>query len=363
MRRTAMRILYVITGLGQGGAERVVCDLADEMCQRGHDVKIAYLTGSVITQPLHQEIELIKIGLTNIFSLTKAYMTLSNIIKSYQPDIIHSHMVHANILTRLVKLLTPMNRLISTAHSSNEGGTLRMLAYRLTNHLADVSTNVSNTAVASFEARHAVPKGAMETLYNGVNFDGFNYDPQAKSKVKDELALDKDSKLILAVGRFSEAKNYFNLLRAIESLKKRRVSSFVLLIAGDGELRLKIEKLIKELALDKEVILLGSRSDIPTLMSACDVFVLSSDYEGLPTVLIEALACQANVVSTDVSGAHEIVGDYGKIVPIKQPEALAKAMEAALLIEQKNILGCQYAKSKFDLTLIANDWLEIYHDK
>lgn len=55
-----MRILYVITGLGQGGAERVVCDLADEMCQRGHDVKIANLTGSGITQPLHQEIGLIK---------------------------------------------------------------------------------------------------------------------------------------------------------------------------------------------------------------------------------------------------------------------------------------------------------------
>lgn len=358
-----MRILYVITGLGQGGAERVVCDLADEMCQRGHDVKIAYLTGSGITQPLHQEIELIKIGLTNIFSLTKAYMTLSKIIKSYQPDIVHSHMVHANILTRLVKLLTPMNRLISTAHSSNEGSAIRMLAYRLTNHLADVSTNVSYTAVACFEARYAVPKGRMKTVYNGVNFDGFNYDPQASNKIKDELALDKDSKLILAVGRFNEAKNYFNLLMAIKSLKKRSVPPFVLLIAGDGELRLKIERFIKELALDTEVILLGSRSDISTLMSACDVFVLSSDYEGLPTVLIEALACQANIVSTDVSGAHEIVGSYGKIVPTKQPEALAEAIEATLLIQQKNILGCQHAKSKFDLTLIANHWLKIYYDK
>ena len=358
-----MRILYVITGLGQGGAERVVCDLADEMCQRGHDVKIAYLIGNELTQPRHQEIELIKVGLTSIFSLAKAYMTLSNIIKSYQPNIVHSHMVHANILTRLVKLLTPMNRLISTAHSSNEGSALRMLAYRLTNHLADVSTNVSNTAVACFETRHAVAKGSMKTIYNGVNFDGFNYNPQAKNEIKDEFVLDKDSKLILAVGRFNEAKNYFNLLMAIKSLKNRSVPPFVLLIAGDGELRLEIENAIKELALDKEVILLGSRSDIAILMSACDVFVLSSDYEGLPTVLIEALACQANVVSTDVSGAHEIVGSYGKIVPIKQPDALAKAIEATLLIEQKNILGCQHAKSKFDLQLIANNWLKIYHDK
>lgn len=358
-----MKILYVITGLGQGGAERVVCDLADEMIGKGHQVKIAYFVGNILTRPKYNDIELIKIGLTNIVSLPAAYISLSKIIKGYQPDIVHSHMVHANILTRLVKIITPMNKLISTAHNSNEGGVLRMLAYRITNHLADVSTNVSDTAVASFESRYAVPKGGMKTIYNGVDFVDFSYRMHAKAEIIDELGLDKNSKLILAVGRFNEAKNYCNLLMAIKTLKNGSATSFVLIIAGDGELRSEIEALIVELEIEKEVILLGRRSDIPTLMSACDTFVLSSDYEGLPTVLIEALACQANVVSTDVSGAREILDGYGSIVPIQKPEALAKAIEANLLIKQKNVLGRQYAKDKFDIKIISDEWVEIYHEK
>jgi len=358
-----MKILYVITGLGQGGAERVVCDLADAMVQKGHQVRIVYFVGEVLTRPTCEGIELMKVSLTNIISLPAAYILLSKTIKSYQPDVVHSHMVHANILTRLVKIVTPINRLISTAHSSNEGGALRMLAYRLTNRLADVSTNVSNTAVASFESRYAVPKKGMKAIYNGVNFDDFSYSTQAKIAIKNELGLDQNCKVILAVGRFNKAKNYLNLLKSIRFLKNANSIAFVLIIAGDGELRSEIERHIIELELDKEVILLGRRSDISTLMSACDTFVLSSDYEGLPTVLIEALACQANVVSTDVSGAREILDGYGSIVPIRKPEALAKAIEANLLIEQKNILGRQYAKDKFDIKIISDEWVEIYHEK
>ena len=103
-----MKILYVITGLGQGGAERVVCDLADEMYIRGNKVKIAYLTGDILTRPAHKEIELIKINLNSIIAFPVAYLNLSRLIRNYKPDIVHAHMVHANILTRLVRMATPI---------------------------------------------------------------------------------------------------------------------------------------------------------------------------------------------------------------------------------------------------------------
>lgn len=358
-----MKILYVITGLGQGGAERVVCDLADEMYKRGHDVKIAYLTGNILTSPIYKEIELYSVGLNDFISLPMSYFNLSKFIRKYKPDVVHSHMVHANIMTRLVKLLTPMSKLISTAHSSNEGGLLRMLAYRSTNCLAELSTNVSNTAVKSFESKYAVSKGEMETIYNGIRFDSFNYNPQANQEIKYELGLNIDTKLVLAVGRFSKAKNYLNLLSAIKNLKDKYSLPFILLVAGDGELRDEIEAFVSKLNITENVILLGRRKDIPTLMSACDVFVLSSDYEGLPTVVIEALACQAQVVSTDVSGVHEIIDIYGKIVPVRNADALAQAISESLLIKNKNILGYQYVKGKFDINIISDEWVDIYHEK
>ena len=358
-----MKILYVITGLGQGGAERVVCDLADKMYEKGHQVKIAYLTGEVLTRPNTTNIELIKVNLNNMILLIPAYIKFKKIIEKYQPDVVHSHMVHANILARLIRTTTPMAKLICTAHNSNEGGCIRKLAYRITHNLADLTTNVSRTAVSSFEIDRAVPKGGMKCVYNGVDFNSFMYNSSAREEIIKELTLKIDRKIILAVGRFNEQKNYPNLLKAVSYLKKHTTEDFLLLIAGDGELREEIEALIVELDISDEVILLGRRNDIPTLMSACDVFVLSSDYEGLPTVLIEALACQAQVVSTEVSGVHEIVGTYGKIVPTKTPISLASAVKDRLQNSNKNVFAHQHVKNKFDLDLISDKWLKIYNEK
>ncbi|SPJ22140.1 N-acetylgalactosamine-N, N'-diacetylbacillosaminyl-diphospho-undecaprenol 4-alpha-N-acetylgalactosaminyltransferase [Prolinoborus fasciculus] len=271
-------------------------------------------------------------------------------------------MVHANILTRLIRLSTPIKKLICTAHNSNEGSFLRMALYRITHNLADLTTNVSNTAVYSFEKKKAVPKNTMRTVYNGINFTRFKYSSVAKQELFNELNLKDNTKIILAVGRLNQQKNYPNLLRAIKLLNDKYTEPFMLLIAGDGELRLYIEKLINELNLNNFVLLLGRRSDIPKLMSACDVFVLSSDYEGLPTVLIEALACQAHTVSTDVSGAAEVLKDNGVIVPINNPEELFKAIEALLKKNYKNSLGFKYAYETFDLQIISEKWLNIYNE-
>lgn len=360
-----MKILYVITGLGQGGAERVVCDLADKMHENGCQVKIAYLTGDVLTHPSSKEIELIKINLNGIVTLPIAYLNLSRLIKQYKPDVIHSHMVHANLLLRFIRLLLPIKKLISTAHSSNEGGGVRMILYRLTHNLADITTNVSNTATMSFEKKKAVPKNGMITVYNGINLNNFRYDPTAREKINLEFGLKSGTNIVLAVGRFNKLKNYPNLLNSINILKRKTHLPFILLIAGDGELREDIEKLIKELKLQDNVILLGRRSDIPSLMSACDIFVLSSDYEGLPTVLIEALACQAHVVSTDVSGAREIIGENcGKIVQINDSYALANAIhDISLNGTSRNILGKTYIDQKFNLDKVAGKWMSIYNEK
>ena len=358
-----MKILYVITGLGQGGAERVVCDLANSMFEKGHDVKIAYLTGDVLTKPIHSEIELININLNGLMTLPSAYQKLSKIIKNYQPDVVHAHMIHANIFTRLVRIITPIKKLICTAHSANEGGRLRMVLYRMTHPLSDITTNVSNVASNAYIERKAVPKNGIITVYNGVNFNNFKYSNLARLSVEKELYLDSSTKIILAVGRFHYAKNYPNLLSAIKILKKNYPLSFKLLIAGDGELRVEIEQLIDQLDLSNEVVLLGRRNDIPKLMSACDVFVLSSDYEGLPTVLIEAMACQAQVVSTDVSGAEEILKDNGEIVHVNDPEQLAQSMVLLLERNEKNKTGYEYVYNKFNLNMISEQWLDIYYEK
>lgn len=358
-----MKILYVITGLGQGGAERVVCDLADEMYIRGNNVKIAYLTGNILTRPTHKEIELIKINLNSIVALPIAYLNLSRLIKKYKPDVIHSHMFHANIISRLSRIFVKIPRLINTAHSSNEGGSIRMLLYKITDTFSDLTTNVSEYATHQFVKLKATPATRIKTVYNGVDFEKFKFDPNAIQSVRSELNLDQKVKIILSVGRFHSAKNYPNLIKAV-SLLRTHLDNFVLLIAGEGELRGELEQIIAHENLSDNVTLLGSRSDISQLMSACDVFVLSSDYEGLPTVLIEALGCEANIVTTDVSGAREIVADNGYIVPIRDSLVISKALYKVLTTNnsERNKQGRLFAQDKFDLEKVAAFWVDLYNE-
>lgn len=359
-----MNILYIITGLGRGGAEKVLCDLADRVHDKGHKVKIIYFIGEAFTLPKNKNIEIKKVTLNNIFDLFNFYKKLRKEIKNFIPDVIHCHMFHANIILRLLRLIMPMKYLINSAHSSNEGGKFRMLLYRVTHNLADLTTNVSLYASQEFIKFKAVPYGEIKTIYNGVDFNKYKYDETARLKIKSELNLDPDKKIILSVARFNKAKNIPNLLLSIKKLIVK-YDNFILLVAGDGELRKEIEELIEDYKLNNFIRLLGVRNDIPVLMSACDIFVLSSDYEGLPTVLIEALGCQSNIVSTDCSGVREIVDQYGSVVPIKNSDALSDALLKILLKDNlpRNIAGNIYVRDKFDLEKIAIQWINIYSEK
>lgn len=362
-----MKILYVITGLGQGGAERVVCDLADKLYEKGNDVKIAYLTGDILTKPSHQEIELIKINLNSLLLFPLAYIKLSKVIKNFEPDVVHSHMVHANIFTRLIRAVTPIKKLICTAHNSDEGGRLRMLAYRFTHNLADLTTNVSNEAVQAFIEKKAVPDSDIITTYNGIDLSRFFYNSEAKNKILNELNINTNSYLILAVGRFSEQKDYPNLLHAFKILKNKSIGVIKLIIAGDGELRSEIEKIIDELDLKQDIYLLGRRSDIPDLMSAADLFVLSSKYEGFGLVVAEAMACKTLVVATDCGGVAEVLNNNQFLVQPSNHEKLANKIFDTLSLndtsKQKNIVkNFNHIKNNFCLKMIVEKWDRLYHD-
>lgn len=353
-----MKILYVITGLGLGGAERVVVDLSEQMSLLGHDVKIAYLKGEAIVKPISTDIELVALEFEGISSLILASKKYKAVVKEFNPDVVHAHMIHANIFARLNRPGTGVPKLICTAHNSNEGGKLRMLAYRYTNHLSDINTNVSQEASQSLIDKGAFTSDNLITIYNGISLSKFN-------KIKSTIELNSKGISFLSVGRFNEQKDYPNLLKAVAILKNKTQLDIKFYIAGDGELRSFLESLIEELGIENEVILLGKRSDIPHLLSKANFFVLPSKHEGLPTVVIEAMACSCYVIATDCGGSAEILGDTGKLVSIQNSEALAGAMETALSLDKHDIeLNNQKARlrieEKFSLESSVQKWLEIY---
>ena len=356
-----MKILYVLTGLGLGGAEKVVIDIADQMNNLGHDVKIAYLTGKVVVRPQSNSIQLIPLGLDSFVDFYKASKQYHKLLKHFQPDVIHAHMVHANIFTRLNRIISHNYKLISTAHSNNEGGQTRMLAYRLTHYLSDVTTNVSNKASQEFVKRHAVPANGIVTVYNGIDLKKFTYTSPTVDKLKDKITY-------IAVGRFHAAKDYPNLLNAFLELKNKQLHrEMELLIVGqtDDVIYPKLQEFIIKNKLESIVKILGKKDNIPELLSHANCFILSSKYEGFGLVVAEAMASGTFVIATDCGGTAEIMGDTGILVRPQDSQALAQAMQQALSltdeqIEVNNKRARKRIEELFSLEKSVEKWLEIY---
>ncbi|MBU1297374.1 MAG: glycosyltransferase [Gammaproteobacteria bacterium] len=357
-----MKILIVITGLGMGGAEHVVVNLADSLSARGYSVKIVYLTGEAVVLPKNTDIEIFSVGMKSINSFFFAYFKLYKIIKKFKPDVVHGHMFHANLITRLLRLSVKIPKLISTAHSNNEGGKLRMLAYRLTNNLADGFTNVSQDAVDTFVRRGAAPQGRMQSVVNGIDLNRFSFDPEVRIIKRTELNCHKN--IILAVGRLDTPKDYPNLLNAIKILSEKR-NDFKVLIAGDGRLKEMLEMMAINLNIANFVNFIGVRHDVHELMSAADIFVLSSSWEGFGLVVAEAMACERIVVATDCGGVREVVDTCGFLVPPENSLLLARSLGNALDLSytdrsKHGILARQRIIDKFSLDSNINSFIKMY---
>lgn len=327
-----MRILFVITGLGMGGAENVVSNLADELVKLDHEVKIAYLTGEVLVAPKNSDVEIVSIGMDSVKDFAKSYIKLRQIVKIFKPDVVHSHMFHSNIIARLLRLSINIPKVVSTAHSSNEGGKSRMMAYRLTDSLTDVSTNVSKEAVDSYIFKKATKLGRMIPIANGIDTHKFFYNAKERKKHREQLNI-ANKKMILCVGRLDKPKDYPNLLSAISLLKESR-QDFKVFIVGAGPLKEELEDRVEVLNIADYVSFLGMRRDVNDLMSASDVYVMSSAWEGFGLVVAEAMACERLVVATDCGGVGEVISSNGFLVEPKNSILLAQELNKALELSE-----------------------------
>lgn len=361
-----MKILLAITGLGMGGAEKQVCDLADTYSSLGHDVTILSMQGEPILKPQCTSVDILSLRMKkSVSGFISAYLKTKKVIKNLEPDVVHSHMVHANIFMRLVRLTTVIKRLICTAHSSNEGGGLRMLAYRLTQRQGDLLTNVSEEAAEAFVDKGACTPDRIIALHNGIDTSKYRFSEESRLTYRRKIGVNADETLILAVGRLTEAKDYPNLLNAFASLLLTTERKVKLAIIGDGDKRQELKIFAEELGIEDKVNFLGLSHQVPPWMSAADIFVLSSAWEGFGLVVAEAMATERVTVATDSGGVGEVVSKYGFLVPPRDSQALSGALKQALTMseDEKQHLGLRarrHVMKHYSLTAASKKWLDLY---
>ncbi|WP_444859527.1 glycosyltransferase [Cupriavidus pinatubonensis] len=360
---TPMRILLVATGLKVGGAEHQVVALARAFLARGHAVAILSLSpGREIDVPTDAYVVELNMSKTPA-GIARALWQARGLVKSWRPDVIHAHMIHANVFARLLTRVVQCPPLVCTAHSFREGGRLRMVTYRLTDRWSALTTHVSEDGRKGMVTSGAVQANRISVIPNGIDIERFRPTAALRGATRARLGISAGTRLALNVGRLVPEKAQDLLLRAFSQIGPVTLPVH-LLIAGGGPLQQVLADQIVALGLTSRVTLLGPRDDVPALLNAADTFVLSSEIEGLPMVLVEALASGCPAVATDAPGVREVLHDQGTIVPRGDATALAAALDAALRQGRGSTAGEAARRAqviaRFSIDAVAQRWLAIY---
>lgn len=345
-------------------------DLACGFATRGWRVQVVSMLpagGPLVGKLKDRGVTVASLGMKPSAPNPLVVRALARILQSFGTDILHSHMVKANLLGRLAANSAGTPVQISTAHNTVEGGWWVKWAYRFTDSMADLTTNVSRKSVARYVEIGAVPPERITLVRNGLDLTPFEADPALRSKYRRELGLD-GTFVWIAVGRLAEQKDYANMLQAFSGLSETR-PEVRLLIVGKGPEQAHIERQIHSARLVDRVQLLGQRADVPALLNASDAYVMSSAWEGAPIVLLEAAASRLPIVTTDVGGNRELVDDgkSGLIVPPRNPVALQEAMMRIITAStdqraEMGRAGRRRTETEFGLDRILDQWEEIYFD-
>jgi glycosyltransferase involved in cell wall biosynthesis len=357
-----MRIAYMLTSLGMGGAERQVVALAERMKARGHAVALILLRERQPEEwPTTVDLVCLEMRKTPV-SFLAGLLRARRLLCDYQPELIHSHVFPANMAARLLKISLPA-AVLSTVHNVYEGSWPRMLAYRLTDGLSRRTAFVSQAAADRYARFKAVSASKASVLTNGIDLAEFAPNAERRARLRAQMGV-QEGFVWLAAGRIVPAKDFPNLLRAFTRVRAE-IPEARLWIAGEA-LDAGSEAIQAQAAeLGASVRWLGLRRDMPALLDAADGFVLASAWEGMPLVVGEAMAMEKPVAATDVGGVRELVGEAGVIVPAKNPEALAEAMLEMMrrTDEARGALG-RLARERiathFSIDAKADEWEALY---
>jgi glycosyltransferase involved in cell wall biosynthesis len=341
-----------------GGANARVLELMKNMPVKS--IGLATLRGSLIASELEQAGYQVHRVADNKFD-PRIPLRIAKIIRSHGYQIVDTQNPQSKLWGSVAALMSGAS-LISTLNSwyMNEHPkfSLRWFVYSGIELITNIA--LSRYIVVSREILNAmlkigIPESKIDLIYNAINIKAFEFSPNNRKQWLEKYQLPADAILCVAAGRLSWAKGHDTLAQAFELL--RTDNQIYCLIAGEGELRSKLEEKIERAGLTKRLILLGhlSRPDVLSLIDASDVFVMPSRTEGTPIALLEAAALKKPILASRVGGIPELVSDGSECLLIPPDNALELARGIQRLIHEdglaESLVENAYRKVVKDYTL------------
>jgi glycosyltransferase involved in cell wall biosynthesis len=359
-------VAVMIPGLDRiGGAERQVMLTAKGLRKSGWRVSVVALSGgggTAVAELRDAGVEFISLGMRRGLADPRGWFRLNRWLWRERPDVVHAHLPHAAWMARWSRIAAPVPVVIDTLHSSHTGRLGRRLGYACSRWLPDHVTAVSRATAVSHLAAGMVGESKLTVLGNGIEMEDWMPNARKRAAARRELGLG-DEFLWLAVGRLEAVKDYPSMLRAFAVTP----GSARFLVLGAGPLQSELVQMAAQLGLERRVHFLGFEPNVEHWMRAADGFVLSSRYEGLPMVLLEAGACGLPAVATDVPGTREVMvnGVTGWLAHAGDVDALASAMVRMMRmpIVERQAMGSRARRNvaeRFSLEGVLGRWESLY---
>ena len=338
-----VNILYVIDNLSFGGGERCFAQVIRSLPRTRYRIFAACKNQGIFWERLKKYGVIgypIDMGSRFNISIIRYLMI---IIRKEGIHIVHSQGGRADFFARIAARLAKIPKIVSTVQMPVEGydvSPLRKAVYvtldRFTERFVDKFIVVSEALRRTLIEGHKIPPERVVRIYNGIELDKYDPELYSREKVRKELRIGPDEPLVGAIGRLVWQKGFPFFIRAA-SYVLRAIPNAKFLLVGDGPLRSELERMVGDLGMTKDFIFTGFREDIPEVLAALDVLVLSSLREGLPMILLEGMAMARPVVATDIEGIAEVVehNKTGILVPPEDPQALAEGIIALLRDKDK----------------------------
>lgn len=357
-------IVHIISGLGGGGAENMLAQLAPRLAQNGMTQGVISLTGDgVIASRLEADgIPVVRLDFRSVQSRALNFIRLLSHIQSMRPKCLQGWMYHGDLAATAAHMLAPgkkNRRLVWGIRCSNmdierNGKLVRWGA--LLSTIPDAV--VANSDVGAYvHTAHGYRPRRLEVISNGVNVDHFRPNSHERARLRRQLGLSDDALVAIHTARVDPMKDHTTLLAATE-----RVPSLNLVLVGQGTR----EFLASYPKFGGKVQALGRREDIASLLNVGDIIVSSSAYgEGFSNALAEGMATGLVPVATDVGDAARIVGDTGSLVKPNDPLALAHALNELVRVprcelQRRGSLARTRIKNEFDINRMIERFMDLY---
>lgn len=364
-----MRVLHLIKGLGLGGAENLLLAAARRRSRGPVTYEIAYFLPwkDALAGPLRETgARVTCLSARSAAGILTRVPGLAGHLRDRRIDLVHCHLPLAGVAGRLAGALAGVP-VVYTEHNVMERyhpltRRANLWTWRLQKAVVAVSTEVAGSI-----DRYAGSKVPVRVVTNGVPVEDLRFDPEGGERVRRALGIPTGAPVVGQVAVFRRQKRLDLWVRAAGALRRRIPESRFLLV-GDGPLRGEVEAAVRDARLGDTLYLTGLREDVRPYLSAMDLLMISSDYEGLPLVLLEAMALERPVVATAVGGIPEVVADgaTGRLVPAGDPEALA-GRAAELLADARarramGEAGRRRVEERFGTERMMAELESLYHE-